>query len=232
MKLVEQEILQKVQAALGDDILTYYMGEVLVPPQNYLPALMVFGTGSKISARDTLKDQIESSVTIRVVFNVMANVREKGSPRATYIPVSGGGGTFQVGETVTGITSSATATLATKSSTNLQLEYVTGSFTNEVVLGSTSGATTVAVVGQESMFIETQYKLRQAVEGRDPDTGLFKANSIMGAIRSRTALRGNYYYYTGNVNVTYKTLASGDFFYVTADITLSTVSDLVARPTT
>lgn len=231
MKLIEQEILQKIQTALGSNILTYYQGEVLMVPQNYLPAVMVFGTTTKISARDTLKDQIESSITVRIVANIMASVKQTGIPVANYMPVSLGTA-FQSGETVTGLTSSATATLATKSATKLQLEYVSGTFTNEVVVGGTSGATATATLGQLSSFIENQYQLRQLMEGRNPDTGLYLTNSVVAALRQKSALHGTYYYYDNNVAINYKTIQSGEFFYTMADLTLTAVTDLLSRPAT
>lgn len=79
MDLIEAEILGKLQTAMGAAITTYYQGEVKVPPQSYLPALMVFGTDTLIEARDTLKDVQTRKITVRIVMNVMAFVDQAGT---------------------------------------------------------------------------------------------------------------------------------------------------------
>lgn len=161
MTLVEAEILGKLQSGIGSAIKTYYQGEVVVPPQSYLPCLMVFGTGSDLKARDTLKDIITYRITVRIVIDLNAYVTDAGMP---------------------------------------------------------------------SNVVQSQKQLRQLVEGRDPTTGNYLPASVAGVMRNKAQLRGTYYYYDGNLKTTYKTIQSGKFFYVAADLTLDAVSYLIPRP--
>lgn len=83
MNLVEREILTALSTAIGSNadtgFLSYYQGEVKVVPQSYLPALMVFGTESVTTPKDTLNDIQQFTLTIRAVINLMAFVDEAGT---------------------------------------------------------------------------------------------------------------------------------------------------------
>lgn len=74
-----KELLEILEEALGQNIKTYYRGEVIVPARSYLPCLMVFGNSTEIQAKDTCNDTFEYNVTIRIVSDIMKYVDEKGT---------------------------------------------------------------------------------------------------------------------------------------------------------
>ncbi len=85
IEYVENEIkeLLKNTAGLGTGgsprITSFYQGIVTVPAQSYLPALMVFGTGERIIAKSTAKDQYEYDITVRVVIDLKTFFDESGT---------------------------------------------------------------------------------------------------------------------------------------------------------
>lgn len=73
------ELKTDLSAAIGSTIKTYYIGEVLLVPQSYLPALMVFGTETNLIAKSTAKDQTTHAITIRVVHSIVPKFDEAGT---------------------------------------------------------------------------------------------------------------------------------------------------------
>lgn len=233
MNLVENELLGKFIAAIGTDpntgFASYYQGDVDVVPQDHCPALMVFAQRETISARDTASDIIEALVTIRAVLNVMQHVSESGNITSFIASISGTIGTFQIGETVKGV-SGAEATIIAVGTGTLTLSIWSATPTaGEMITGMTSGATatlgTMAPVG----IIQSQYHLRQLMAGRNPSTNEFLPNSIAGVLRNRAQLNGLHYKFNKDLAIEYKTIQQGQFFYVTAECDVKIVSELTRR---
>lgn len=80
MNLALQEICDMIEAELtGSVIKKYYIGEVILVPRSYCPAIMVFGTNTAIpKPSGTAKDQFVHSITIRVVYDVTQSYNEDG----------------------------------------------------------------------------------------------------------------------------------------------------------
>ena len=77
--------------------------------------------------------------------------------------------------------------------------------------------------------IQAQKALRDLMEGRNAD-GTYMSASVLGVLRSNAKLHGTYYYYSGNVRTTYKTVQGKQFPYVVADMVFDATSELIARP--
>lgn len=54
----------------SDRIKTFYIGEVAIVPQSYMPALMVIPNSTSVIAKSTAKDQYEYNITVRVVIDL------------------------------------------------------------------------------------------------------------------------------------------------------------------
>lgn len=79
MNLALEEICDMIETELtGSAIKKYYIGEVILVPRSYCPAIMVFGTNTGIAAKGTAKDQYTYSITIRVVYDVTQFYNEEG----------------------------------------------------------------------------------------------------------------------------------------------------------
>lgn len=71
MNNVLDELKTKLKAAIGTTkIKSYYQGEVVAVPKSNLPALMIFGRGTTITAKSTAKDQYQYNITIRIVVDL------------------------------------------------------------------------------------------------------------------------------------------------------------------
>lgn len=76
IEYVENEIKELLKAASGlgsggsPRIKSFYQGDVALPPQSYLPALMVFGTSEQVIAKSTSSDQYQYELTVRVVIDL------------------------------------------------------------------------------------------------------------------------------------------------------------------
>ena len=63
----------------SDRIKTFYIDEVVVPAQSYLPVLMVIGNTTNIIAKSTSKDQFTYGITIRVVVDIKKLLKSAGT---------------------------------------------------------------------------------------------------------------------------------------------------------
>ena len=85
IEFVENEIKELLKATSGlgagasPRITSFYQGNVVLPPQSYLPALMVFGTNETVIAKSTAKDQYQYEITVRVVVDLKAFFDEAGT---------------------------------------------------------------------------------------------------------------------------------------------------------
>lgn len=70
MNDVLAELLDLLQAGVGANITSYYQGEVLLVPQSYLPALMIWGKSTEVIAKSTACDQSKYTIGIRVVVDL------------------------------------------------------------------------------------------------------------------------------------------------------------------
>lgn len=79
MNLVLQEICDMIETELtGSAIKKYYIGEAILVPRSYCPAVMVFGTNTGIAAKGTAKDQYTHNIVVRVVYDVTQFYTEEG----------------------------------------------------------------------------------------------------------------------------------------------------------
>lgn len=194
---------------------------------------MVFGNGDSVIAKDTLKDQHEFNITIRVITNLAASFTDQGVPQGVLMPITGLVGAFTAGETITGQTSSSTAVISEFHNAHdyLTTDPPTGTFTiGETISGNTSSAT--ATLGTYSAFtvLQAHKQLVNIMQGRDPITGLLLPNTVLSVIRSKSQLHSQYYYFSQGIKISYKTISSGEYFYVAADMNLTAITDLIARP--
>jgi len=85
IEFVENEIkeLLKNTAGLGTGgsprVKSFYQGIVALPPNSYLPVVMVFGTSEQVIAKSTAKDQYQYEMTVRVVIDLKAFFDENGT---------------------------------------------------------------------------------------------------------------------------------------------------------
>ena len=80
MNRILSELKTKLSTAIGSNLIkSYYQGEVVVVPQSYLPALMIFGNSTEVVAKSTAKDQYKYDITIRVVIDLKAYLSEAGT---------------------------------------------------------------------------------------------------------------------------------------------------------
>lgn len=80
MNRVLSELKTLLSNAIGTTLIkSYYQGEVVVVPQSYLPALMVFGNSTEVVAKSTAKDQYRYNITIRVVIDLKLYLKESGT---------------------------------------------------------------------------------------------------------------------------------------------------------
>lgn len=78
--------------------------------------------------------------------------------------------------------------------------------------------------------IKSQYALRQIMEGTDPTTFQYLPNTVLGVLRAKSgALVGASYKFGQMVNLTYKPIVAGQFFYVGAEATVKVQSELRLR---
>lgn len=151
------EIKTDLSTAIGSTtIKTYYTGEILLIPQSYLPALMVFGTETNIIPKSTAKDQTTHRITIRVVHSLVTKLDEAGT-----------GTTLQAHEDLVKIMEERNSSMVPLSTT---------------VLGT----------------------LRRNISGTD-------------------------YLFNNEIQIVYKTLQAGEFWYVSADCNLTATTNLVLR---
>lgn len=235
MNLIESELLNKFIAAIGTSPLTgfasYYQGEADTIPQDHCPALMVFAPSEEIASKDTASDIIRATLTVRAVVNVMQYVKETGTLTGYSVALSSVSGTFQVGETVTGATSAATATITAVDTNRITIGAWSASPTAlETITGATSGATATLGAMAPVSRIQAQYQLRQLMAGRDSSTGEFLPNTVVGVLRNKAQLMGTFYKYNDNLKIEYRTIKQGDFFYVVAECNVTVVSELIRRP--
>lgn len=98
----------------------------------------------------------EGSITMNVepkTFGHILNGVFGGLTSGRYLPVSGGSGTFTVGETITGGTSSATATVSVVGNGFLLLGSPSGTFTaGETVTGGSSSATATVTAYSATVY--------------------------------------------------------------------------------
>lgn len=79
MFLILSELKSYLETALGSRIKTYYIGEVVLVPRAYLPALMIFGERTQIIAKSTAKDQSQYDIVIRIETDINTFYKESGT---------------------------------------------------------------------------------------------------------------------------------------------------------
>jgi len=156
MNRVLSELKTKLSTAMTTSIKQYYQGEVVVVPQSYLPALMVFGNSTEVVAKSTAKDQYKYNITIRVVIDLKLYLSEAGT-----------------GDT-----------------------------------------------------IKAQQAIINLMEERNTD-GTLKANTVLGTLRDN--VRGTDYLFNNDINIEYKTIQRGEFWYYQSDCNLTATTDLLTR---
>jgi len=233
MNLVEQELLRKLATAMGSSFGSYYQGEVKVPARPYLPALMIFGEETNIVSQGTLKDRYKMKITIRAVIDIFEHFEDKGNVNGHNLILSSNTGTFVAGEVITGQTSTVTSMVTVGGTAFLVVGNWGATQTmvaGESILGASSGATGVISSVLYNGIIRAQYQLRELMEGRNSTTGLLNSNSVLGVLRNRANLRGTYYYFSENITIVYKTIQTGEVFYVAAEARIEAETDLITRP--
>jgi len=87
MNNVLAELKEKLEDALKADVIRkFYQGEVLLVPQSYLPALMVFGNSTTVVAKSTACDQFVYDITIRIIFDIKKVFSENGTKETLQAP--------------------------------------------------------------------------------------------------------------------------------------------------
>lgn len=157
MNRVLSEFKTKLSTAIGSTLIkSYYQGEVVVVPQSYLPALMIFGNSTEVVAKSTAKDQYKYDITVRVVIDLKLYLKESGT-----------------GET-----------------------------------------------------LAAQQAIINLMEERNTD-GTLKAATVLGCLRDN--VRGTDYLFNNDINIEYKTIQRGEFWYYQADCNLTATTDLLTR---
>lgn len=157
MNRILSELKTKLSTAMGSTLIkSYYQGEVVVVPQSYLPALMVFGNSTEVVAKSTAKDQYRYDITIRVVIDLKLYLSEVGT-----------------GDT-----------------------------------------------------IKAQQAIINLMEERNTD-GTLKSTTVLGTLRAN--IRGTDWLFNNDINIAYKTIQRGEFFYYQADCNLTATTDLLTR---
>lgn len=79
MNLVLAKLKTLFDTALSAKFTEIYQNEVLIVPQSYLPALMVFPISTKVVAKSTAKDQYVYTIGIRAIVDIKKYVTENGT---------------------------------------------------------------------------------------------------------------------------------------------------------
>lgn len=233
MNLVEAEILGKLAGAIGSGFNSYYQGEVKIPARPMLPALILFGEETEIISQGTLKDRYRMGITIRAVVDLMNFVKDDGNIFAHNLVFSSSTGTFVAGENISGQTSNIITTVTTGGTAFLVVGTWGSTQTmvvGEQVVGASSGATGIVSSILNRSMVDAQYQLRELMEGRDPNTNMLLPNSVLGVLRHKDNLRGQYYYFSDNTKISYHVIQNAEFFYVAAEMHIEAETDLIQRP--
>lgn len=86
----------------------------------------------------------------------------------------------------------------------------------------------VSEEGNATGVIAAQEDLIDIIEERESNTTL-KSNTVLGCLRKNANIRTGKFEYNNNFVVQYDTIRTGQFFYVSASVTLDLISDLIQR---
>ena len=79
MNNITSRLKTLIDNSITNDVNTVYDGDVVVPPNSYLPAVIIAGTTTSQTGDSTEKDEVVFEVTIKVVADVKEEFNESGT---------------------------------------------------------------------------------------------------------------------------------------------------------